>query len=98
MRIAFPQAYLPALMSEQIGQLPGIAKRMQAGTPPDPAEVTQRLYQEFKTIISQPDVAKQITERGLVAIGSSPEEFERSYRSDFDLITKRIREFGVEPQ
>jgi tripartite-type tricarboxylate transporter receptor subunit TctC len=63
-----------------------------------PPDITQRLYQEFKAIINQPDVAKQIRERGLIAIGSSPGDFERSYRSDFELITKRIREFGVEPQ
>ena len=63
-----------------------------------PTDVTQRLYQEVKAIISQPDVAKQITERGLVSIGSSPEEFERSFRSEFELITRRIRDFSIEPQ
>lgn len=63
-----------------------------------PGDIVQRLSREIRAIVTHPEVARQIGDRGFELVASSPEDFERLVRSEYDLITRRIRELGIEVQ
>lgn len=63
-----------------------------------PAPVVQKLSAEIRAIANSPDVRKLLVDRGFEMMVTTPEEAQASYRSEFDVITKRIRELGIEPQ
>lgn len=66
-----------------------------AGLPP---AVAQRLVAEIRGILLLPEVGAAIVERGLEVMATTPEQFQANYRSEFEVITRKIREIGIEPQ
>lgn len=66
-----------------------------AKTPP---AVVQVLAGEIRKIIALPEVQAQLMERGLEPLNTTPEQFNASYRTEFETITRRMKEFGIEPQ
>ncbi|CAN7755886.1 tripartite tricarboxylate transporter substrate binding protein [Variovorax sp. LjRoot130] len=63
-----------------------------------PQPVLQKLIQEIRTILALPDVDAAVVDRGLEVMATTPVQFRTSYRGEFDIITRRIREIGIEPQ
>lgn len=63
-----------------------------------PSAVVQTLSTEIRKIIAMPDVQAQLMERGLEPLNSTPEQFQTSYRQEFEVITRRMKDFGIEPQ
>lgn len=63
-----------------------------------PAPVLQKLVQEIRTILASPDVDAAVVDRGLEVMATTPVQFRTNYRAEFDVITRRIREIGIEPQ
>jgi tripartite-type tricarboxylate transporter receptor subunit TctC len=63
-----------------------------------PAPIAQRLVTEVRTIMAQPDVAALMAERGQEVLNTTPEQFAANYRSEFDTITRKIRDIGIEQQ
>jgi tripartite-type tricarboxylate transporter receptor subunit TctC len=45
-----------------------------------------------------PDVQAKMAERGLEMLNTTPEQFSQNYKRDFEVITKRMQEFGIEAQ
>jgi tripartite-type tricarboxylate transporter receptor subunit TctC len=66
-----------------------------ARTPP---AVVQRLSAEIRAIANQPEVRNVLVDRGFDMFVTTPEQAQAHYRAEFDIITKRIRELGIEPQ
>lgn len=66
-----------------------------AKTPP---AVVQKLAAEIRAIVATPEVSRTLRERGFELMNTTPEEFASGYRTDFEVITRRIRELGVELQ
>ncbi len=66
-----------------------------AGTSP---ERIARLNAEIVRILKTPDMRTRITESGLRAIGSTPEEFAAFIERDFAFFEKAIRAAKIEPQ
>ena len=66
-----------------------------ARTPP---AVVQKLGSEIRAIANSPDVRKTLVERGFEMMVTTPEQAQANYKAEFDVITKRIRELGIEPQ
>lgn len=63
-----------------------------------PPPVLQKLIQEIRTILALPDVDAAVVDRGLEVMATTPAQFRTNYRGEFDVITRRIREIGIEPQ
>ncbi|HQQ69705.1 MAG TPA: tripartite tricarboxylate transporter substrate binding protein [Alicycliphilus sp.] len=63
-----------------------------AGTP---RPVIDRLQLEIAKILKEPDFAKRLTEQGLSAIGSTPEQFGAVLKVEQDKWTRLVRERGL---
>ncbi|BEP38802.1 hypothetical protein GmRootV59_63540 (plasmid) [Variovorax sp. V59] len=66
-----------------------------ARTPP---AVVERLTVALRNAASMPEIQARMAERGLEMLNTTPEQFNANYRRDFDVITRRMREFGIEAQ
>jgi tripartite-type tricarboxylate transporter receptor subunit TctC len=63
-----------------------------------PAPIVQRLSNEIRAIANAPDVRALLVDRGFEMNVTTPEQATANYRAEFEIITKRIRELGIEPQ
>jgi tripartite-type tricarboxylate transporter receptor subunit TctC len=63
-----------------------------------PLAVVQRLSTEIRAIASTPEVRTLLVDRGFEMHVTTPEQATANYRAEFDIITRRIRELGIEPQ
>jgi tripartite-type tricarboxylate transporter receptor subunit TctC len=63
-----------------------------------PTAILQTLTDEIRKVLAMPDVQVQLAERGLETINNTPEQFRESYRQEFEVITRRMKDFGIEPQ
>ncbi|UUX95073.1 Bug family tripartite tricarboxylate transporter substrate binding protein [Aquabacterium sp. J223] len=63
-----------------------------------PAPIAQRWTTEVRTIMAQPEVGALLNERGLEVLNTTPEQFIAHYRGEFDTITRKIRDIGIEQQ
>ena len=63
-----------------------------------PAAVVQKLSAEIRAIANSPEVRTQLIDRGFEMMVTTPEQAQAAYKAEFDVITKRIRELGIEPQ
>lgn len=63
-----------------------------------PAPVVDRLVSEFRTTLAVPEVATAIVERGLEVMGTMPAQFRSNYEAEYEIITRKIREIGIEAQ
>lgn len=63
-----------------------------------PDAVLRRLTTEIRSILAVPEVQAALAERGLETMNSTPEQFAASHRAEFEVISRRMKEFGIEPQ
>lgn len=63
-----------------------------------PQVIVDRLATEVRAIVGAPDVSQLFTGRGFEMMNTTPEQFSAAYKSEFDVVTKRIRELGIEAQ
>lgn len=66
-----------------------------AKTPP---AVVERLTSALRAAAAMPEVQAKMAERGLDMLNTTPEQFGQNYKRDFDVITRRMQEFGIEAQ
>ena len=66
-----------------------------AGTPSDLVTLLTRHIQQ---ILDDKEVRGALIDRGFEMLVTGPEQASTHHRSEFDLITARIRELGIEPQ
>lgn len=60
--------------------------------------VVARLGAELRAAANSPEVRNPLVERGFEMMVTTPEQAQANYRAEFDIITKRIRELGIEAQ
>jgi tripartite-type tricarboxylate transporter receptor subunit TctC len=63
-----------------------------------PAPVVQKLSAEIRAIASSAEVRNLLVERGFEMMVTTPEQAQANWRAEFDVITGRIRQLGIEPQ
>jgi tripartite-type tricarboxylate transporter receptor subunit TctC len=63
-----------------------------------PASIIERLWSEIRTITNTPEVRSLLIDRGFEMYVNGPDQATQNYRAEFDIITKRIRDLGIEPQ
>jgi tripartite-type tricarboxylate transporter receptor subunit TctC len=60
--------------------------------------IIDRLAKDVRAIVGSPDISKTFVDRGFEVMNTTPEQFGASYRAEFEVVTKRIRELQIEPQ
>jgi tripartite-type tricarboxylate transporter receptor subunit TctC len=63
-----------------------------------PQPVVDRLAREVHAIVSNPEVSQQFVSRGFEMMNTTPEQFASAYKAEFEVITQRIRDLGIEAQ
>lgn len=63
-----------------------------------PQPLVDKLAREVRAIVGSPDVSQLFVSRGFEVMNSTPEQFALSYKEEFHVITKRMRDLGVEAQ
>ena len=63
-----------------------------------PQPILDRLSSDVRSIVGSPDVGQLFAGRGLEVMNSTPTEFRASFQPEFEVVTRRIRELGIEPQ
>jgi tripartite-type tricarboxylate transporter receptor subunit TctC len=63
-----------------------------------PKEITKKLSQTIAEILKEPALAKKVTDRGFVIIGSTPEEFAAVIKKDYDRFGEVVRKSGLKAE
>jgi tripartite-type tricarboxylate transporter receptor subunit TctC len=66
-----------------------------AGTP---RPVIERLHREIVKTVQHPEVAARLTGDGTEPVGSSPQEFARFMKSEYDKYSGVIKRTGIQPE
>jgi tripartite-type tricarboxylate transporter receptor subunit TctC len=72
-----------------------MAALVPAGTPP---AVVAKLSTEVRAIANSDEVRKALIDRGFEMMVTTPEQARANYAAEFEVVTNRIRELGIEPQ
>ena len=95
---AQPSPLLPGMPTLAASGLPGyeatsiVGMLAPAKTPP---EVVQKLYQETAKVLARPEVKDRFLAVGIEAVGSTPEEFAATIKSEMTRLGKVIRDAGI---
>jgi tripartite-type tricarboxylate transporter receptor subunit TctC len=60
-----------------------------------PQPIVDRLTKEVRAIVGAAEVSQLFIGRGFEIMNTTPEQFVTSYGTEFDVVTKRIRDFGI---
>ena len=63
-----------------------------------PESVVQRLAREVHDIVAAPEVTRLFVERGFEVMNTTPQQFTASYKTEFEVVTRRIKDLGIEAQ
>ena len=72
-----------------------MAALVPAKTPP---AIVQKLSAEIRAIANSAEVRALLVDRGFEMMVTTPEQAAAGYKAEFEVITKRIRDLGIEPQ
>ena len=93
-----PSALLPGLPTVAASGLPGYEAVSIVGVfapAKTPAAVIQRLNREFVGVLQQPDIKDKFINVGVEPVGSTPEEFGATVKTEMTRLGKVIRDAGI---
>lgn len=67
-------------------------------SPGTPKEITKKLSDTIAEILKEPALAKKVTDRGFVIIGSTPDEFAAVMKKDYDRFGEVVRKSGLKAE
>jgi len=65
--------------------------------PGTPAEIVQRLNRELNTLLRSPETVEQLERAGAEAVGSTPEQFAKVYRDEYESWKAVIARASIKP-
>ena len=95
---AHPSALYPDLPTVAAAGLPGFESVVMLGMfapPKTPATLINRLNQETVRVLARTDVKEKLVNVGVEAVGSSPEQFAATIRSEMARLGKVINDAGI---
>jgi tripartite-type tricarboxylate transporter receptor subunit TctC len=93
-----PSALLPALPTMAASGLPGYEAVSLQGVftaAKTPVAIVNRLNQEIVRVLNQPDVKEKFLNTGIEPVGSSPEQFAVTLKSEVARWSKVIKDAGI---
>lgn len=63
-----------------------------------PQPIVERLSKEVRAIVGSPELSQLYVGRGFEIMNTTSEQFANAYRTEFNVLTKRIRELEIEAQ
>lgn len=63
-----------------------------------PDSVVQKLAREVHAIVATAEVTRLFVDRGFEVMNTTPQQFSTAYKTEFEVVTKRIKELGIEAQ
>ena len=72
-----------------------IAMLAPAKTPP---AIVERLSKEVRAAVGSPEISQLFVSRGFELMNTTPQQFAEGYKSEFGVITQRIRDLKIEPR
>ena len=63
-----------------------------------PAPIVDRLAREVRAIVGAPEMSQLLNGRGFEVMNSTPEQFADDFKPEFEVVTRKIRELGIQPQ
>ena len=57
-----------------------------------------RLAREVRAIVGAPEMSQLLNGRGFEVMNSTPEQFADDFKPEFEVVTRKIRELGIQPQ
>ena len=63
-----------------------------------PQAVVDRLAKEVRAAVGSPEISQLFVSRGFELMNTTPQQFADNYRSEFGVITQRIRDLNIEPR
>lgn len=95
---AQPSALAPGLPTVAASGLPGYESVAMFGIfapAKTPARIINRLNQEIMRVLSRPDVKEKFFNTGVETVGTSPEQFANTMRSEMARMSKVIKDAGI---
>lgn len=63
-----------------------------------PQPIVDRLAKDVRAIVGTPEVSQLFVGRGFEIMNTTPEQFSSAYKTEFNVLTKRIKELEIEAQ
>jgi len=63
-----------------------------------PQPVVEQLAREIRAIVGQPEIGRLFVGRGFELLNTTPAQFAEGYFIEFDIVTRRIRELGLQAE
>lgn len=89
---------LPAMMEAGVPDFDITSWQGWLGPANMPKDVVARLNAEVRKVVENPEIKKQLAERGMDAFSGTPEEFKTFVDEQLVLWTRLIKDAGIEPE
>lgn len=63
-----------------------------------PAPIVDRLAREVRAIVGAPEMSQLLNGRGFEVMNSTPAQFAEDFKPEFEVVTRRIQDLGIQPQ
>ena len=87
------------MVNELVPGFVGLPAWLAYGAPAGlPRPIVQRVYESISKALHTPELAQRFANDGIGVVGSTPEEFEKRLKSEYEMVKASIKAAGIPPQ